>query len=61
MQLADEIYKRASLKYKEGVGSGLELSSAESELKTAQTNYLSSVYELLVSEIDLKKSLGEIK
>jgi len=39
----------------------LELSSAESELKTAQTNYLSSVYELLVSEIDLKKSLGEIK
>lgn len=61
MQLADEIYKRANLKYKEGVGSGLELSSAESELKTAQTNYLSSVYELLVSEIDLKKSLGEIK
>lgn len=59
ISLAQEIYNKANIKFKEGVGSSLEILQAETELKTAQTNYLNSLYDLVMSKIDLKKSLGK--
>jgi outer membrane protein len=58
MALAQDIYDRANIKYKNGVGSTLELTTAENELKTSQTNYLGSIYDMLVAKVDLKKALG---
>jgi len=58
MTLAQEIYDRANVKYKNGVGSTLELTTAENDLKTSQTNYLGAIYDMLVSQVDLKKALG---
>ena len=58
MELAQSIYDRANVKYKNGVGSTLELTTAENDLKQSQTNYLGSMYDLLVAQIDLKKALG---
>lgn len=58
MELSQEIYNRASIKYKNGVGSTLELTTAENDMKTSQTNYLGCLYDMLVAQIDLRKSLG---
>lgn len=58
MDLAEQIYKRAQLKLKEGVGSSTELLMAETELKNAQTNYLSTLYDLMVAQVNVKKSIG---
>jgi outer membrane protein TolC len=37
----------------------LEITQAETELKTAQTNYMNALYDLTVSKLDLKKAVGE--
>lgn len=60
MKLAEEIYNIAQTKYKEGVGSSLELMDAESALKEAQTNYFVALYDAITARIDLLKALGEI-
>ena len=61
MQLAEDIYNRANIKYKNGVGSSLELLTSQKELVEARNGYLSGMYDLFISEIDLKQSLGDIK
>lgn len=60
MQLAEEVYNTARIKYKEGVGSNLEVMDAEAALKEAQTNYFSALYDVMTSKVDLQKALGLI-
>nr|MBP7511610.1 TolC family protein [Bacteroidia bacterium] len=60
LKLAQDIYDRMNIKYKNGVGSSLELTSAQTDLETARTNYLAIVYEYFVAEMELKKALGLI-
>jgi outer membrane protein TolC len=58
MDLAKEIYDKSNIKFNEGVGSSLEIIQAETDLKTAQTNYMNALYDLSVSKIEYKRSLG---
>lgn len=58
MDLALEVTKVAELKYKEGVGSNLEVVTAETEYKTAQTNYINTLMDLYIARIDLLKAQG---
>lgn len=58
MDLAKEIYDKANIKFNEGVGSSLEIVQAETELKTAQTNYMNALYDLAISKLEFKKSTG---
>lgn len=60
LQLAQDIYERTELKYKNGVGSSLEWTTAQSDLETARTNYLNGMYEYFVAELELRKALGQI-
>ncbi|MES2380025.1 MAG: TolC family protein [Bacteroidota bacterium] len=60
VELAEDIYNQANVKFTNGVGSNLELSSAENDMKNAQTNYLSSIFDLLSAQVDLKKALGQL-
>ncbi len=60
MQLAEEIYRVSKIKYEQGVGSNLEVVTAETSLKEAQTNYYSAMYDALISSVDLKKALGTL-
>ncbi len=60
MKLAEEVYNIAKTKYKEGVGSSLEVMNAETALKEAQTNYFSALYEANTARITLLKALGEL-
>ncbi len=61
IELAEKVYKVAQAKYKEGVGSNIEIIQAETALKDAQTNYFNSLYETIISKIDFQKSLGQYK
>lgn len=58
--LSKDIQRIAQAKYSEGVGSSLELTTANGDLLQAETNYLAAIYELLVAEMQYKKSLGQI-
>lgn len=60
MALAQSIYDTTQIKYKEGVGSSVELTQAESELYTTQSNYINALYDLLVAKTDLDIALGKM-
>jgi outer membrane protein len=59
LNLANEIHEKTLLKLKEGVGSTLEISQAESELKAAQINYINALYDLVIAKIDYYNSIGK--
>ena len=59
-ELAEEIYRVSQIKYKEGVGSSLELTQAERELYAAQSASTNALYEVLVAKTDLDKALGKL-
>ncbi len=58
--LAQEIARVARVKYKEGVGSNIEVLNAESSVKEAQTNYFSALYNFLLTRVDQDKALGRL-
>ena len=59
MELAEKIYETTQLKYREGVGSSVEINQAEQSLFDSQSNYIRSRYDLLVSKMDLDRALGK--
>lgn len=61
LQLAKEVYQIARIKYKEGVGSNLEVVEADAALIQAEINYLGAIYDGLISKINLEKALGLLK
>jgi len=56
--LAQKIYDAALIKYREGVGSSLELNNAESTLYQAQGSYISALFNALNTKVSLNKALG---
>jgi outer membrane protein len=60
MKLAAEVARVTKIKYKEGVGSNIEVITAENEYKTAETNYYNALYEALVAKVDLDKAQGKL-
>jgi outer membrane protein len=61
IQLAQNVYNVAQKKYKEGLGSSIEVMQAQSALKDAQTNYLGATFDVINFYVDLQKALGQIK
>ncbi|MFT4664874.1 MAG: outer membrane protein [Polaribacter sp.] len=59
VDLAQRIYDMTQIKYKEGVGSSLEITQAEQSLFQTQQNYTNALYELLVAKAALDKALGK--
>lgn len=60
LELAERIYETTKIKYREGVGSSIEVNQAERELYQTQTNYINTLYDLLVAKIELEKALGNL-
>ena len=61
MELADDVLDLARRKYKAGVGSNLEVTQAQTDQLKAQSNYFSSLLDLINAEADLKKALGLLR
>jgi outer membrane protein len=60
MKLAEKIAKVTKIKYEQGIGSNLEVVDAESALREAQVNYYNSLYDAMISRIDVLKAYGKI-
>jgi len=60
LALAEKVAKVTQIKYKQGVGSNIEVINAEAAFKEAQTNYYSALYNALISKTDLDKSNGTL-
>ena len=60
LDLAQEIVRVSKIKYKEGVGSNIEVINAESSFKESQTNYFAALYDLMIAKVDLSKAKGEL-
>ena len=60
LDLSEKIYNKTQIKYKNGVGSSLELSQAESDLYQVQANYINALYDILVAQTNLDIATGAI-
>lgn len=58
LDLAQRIYDTTQIKYREGVGSSVEVVQAEQSLYESQANYLNALYETLVAKENLFLALG---
>jgi outer membrane protein len=61
MDVANDVLDLARRKYKAGVGSNLEVTTAQTDQLRAETNYFSALLDLINAEADLKKALGLLK
>jgi outer membrane protein TolC len=59
--LAKEVYDVIQLQYRSGIKTYLEVITSETDLRTAQINYYTAIYELLASKLDVQKAAGQIK
>lgn len=58
LALAKNIYDTALIKYKEGLGSSLEVNSAEGTFLQTQANYINSLYSLVLAKAQINKAYG---
>jgi outer membrane protein TolC len=58
--LAEKIYNTTLIKYKEGVGSSLEINQAEIDMLSAQRNYIDTLFDYLMARTDLERALGKL-
>jgi outer membrane protein TolC len=59
--LAENIYHVTMKKYENGVGSNIEVITAQTDLKQAQDNYYQALFDAVNAKVDLDKALGNIK
>lgn len=60
MDLAKEVLRVTKVKYEQGFGSSIEVTTAETSLKEAQNNYITALYDMLINKVNLDKALGNI-
>ncbi len=58
IRTAERSYEITLLRFREGIGSQLELADAELQLNKAKTNHLQAVYDYLVSSVECDRVLG---
>lgn len=60
MDLAEQVYNQTKKKYEMGLSSNLEITNAQADLITAQSNYTSSLYDAVIAKIDYVKAIGKL-
>ena len=60
MELAEKIYQQTKKKYEVGTGSQIEIVAAQTEMKSAQTNYVSALYDAIIAKVDYLKATGKL-
>lgn len=58
LDLAQRIYDTTQTKYKSGIGSSFEVTTAEQELYSAQQNVMQARFDLLTARVSIRKALG---
>jgi len=60
MQLAEDVYDQTKKKYEAGTGSNLEINAAQTDLKNAQTIYITALYDATIARVDYLKATGKL-
>jgi outer membrane protein len=60
IQLAETVYNQTKKKFEIGTGSNTEINAAQTELKTAQTNYIAALYDAVIAKVDFLKASGKL-
>jgi outer membrane protein len=60
VDLAKEVYDVIQLQYKNGIRPYLDVTIAESDLRTTRINYFNALYSVLASKMDVQRALGQI-
>ncbi len=60
IELSEKVYKTSKLKYEQGLGSNAEIYNANADLKVAQNNYYSALYDAINAKIDFLKAIGKL-
>jgi outer membrane protein len=60
MALAENVYNQTKKKYEIGTGSATEINTAQLDLQTAQTNYITALYEAIIAKVDFFKATGKL-
>ncbi len=60
MNLAERVYTQTKKKYEIGTGSNTEINAADTDLKIAQTNYISALYDAIIAKIDYLNAIGKL-
>jgi len=58
--LAQNVYDVTKKKYEQGIGSSLDMNTTENDLRTSETNYFNSLYDLIIAKIDYQKATGTL-
>ena len=58
--LAREVYDVIQLQYKNGIRPYLDVTIAETDLRTTRINYFNALYSVLASKMDVQRALGQI-
>ena len=57
---AQEVYNTISLQYAQGIKTYLDVIVAETDLRSAKLNYLTALFQVLASKLDLNAAMGNI-
>jgi outer membrane protein TolC len=60
MILAESVYNQTKKKFEFGTGSNTEISTAQTDLQTAQANYINALYVAIVSKVDFYRAIGKL-
>jgi outer membrane protein TolC len=60
MALAENVFNQTKIKYESGTGSNTEINSAQTDLVTAQTNYINAMYSAIIAKVDYLKATGKL-
>ncbi|TCZ68837.1 TolC family protein [Flaviaesturariibacter aridisoli] len=61
MELADKVYNQTRKKYEIGSGSQTEITAADADLRTAQSNYYNALYDAINARIELMRATGKLQ
>ena len=61
LDLARDVFNTIELQYRSGIKAYLELITAETDLRNAQTNFSDALYQVLSSKLDVQRATGTIK
>jgi len=60
MELAEKVYQQTKKKYEMGTGSQMEINTAQTDMKAAQTNYITALYDAIIAKVDFMKATGKL-
>ncbi|MBO9199258.1 MULTISPECIES: TolC family protein [Niastella] len=60
MKLAIEVFDQTQKKFQAGLGSNTEINTAQTDLKSAESNYITALQQAIIARVDYMKAIGKL-